>query len=401
MEPLNPLPSGITTRYATFNGINCHFLEASPTPATHEAPSNVEKAPLIVVLHGFPELAYSERKLLVPLAQAGYYVVAPDQRGLGRTFNIDETAPDSRTPFEEDLSPFRMINLVKDVLSLIHVLGYDHASAVVGHDFGSSLAGFCALIRPDIFRSVVMMSTPFPGAPSLPLESSSGPPSLGSMAARLQNQLAALTPPRKHYTMYYSTPDANKDMLDAPQGLPSFFRDYLYAKSGQWQGNSPHPLPSASATHLAELPHYYIMLRDQTMPEAVRGVQGKHEGCPAWLSEQELTVYVNEYSRRGFQAGLNWYRCATDPQWYSDLQIFAGKRITVPAMFISGEKDWGTYQNPGVAELMKEKICEKMDDEDFVLIEGAGHWVQQENSDAVVKHILRFLGKVEEVLSNE
>ncbi|KAK7462750.1 hypothetical protein VKT23_007335 [Stygiomarasmius scandens] len=394
VEPI-PLPPGIRARYVTLNGLNYHFLEASPAPIAAG-----EKPPLVVLLHGFPEIGFSQRRLLLPLAQEGYYVVAPDQRGFGRTVDTDETSMSSRISFEDDLSPFRMINLVKDILCLVYALGYDHTSAVVGHDFGSLVAGYCSLIRPDVFRSVVMMSAPFPGAPSLPLQSS-GQLSLGTMAALLEDKLAALTPPRKHYTMYFSTENANTDMLNAPQGLNAFFRDYFYAKSAQWEGNTPHPLASASASHLAELPHYYIMLRDQTMPEAVMSVRGVHEDDPAWLSDEELAVYVNEYSRRGFQGGLNWYRCLTDAKWSKDLQIFAGKQITVPAMFISGEKDWGTYQSPGVAEVMKKRVCKRMDDEDFVLIEGAGHWVQQENSDDVIKHLLRFFRKVEGSVSSE
>ncbi|KAF5368820.1 hypothetical protein D9758_002966 [Tetrapyrgos nigripes] len=391
-EPaVSPLPSGIRSRHLALHDLNLHILESSPEINPRPGSS---KPHLIILLHGFPELSFSWRKVMPPLSQAGYYVVAPDHRGIGRTTSVN--SPAGQISFDDDLTPFCMLSLVKDVVSIVYALDYDHVTALVGHDFGSLLAGYCALIRPDIFRSVVMMSAPFPGSPTLRIKSSPSHLSLGEMAARLQDQLATLIPPRKHYTMYYSTRDANAHLLRPPQGLRTFFREYYHAKSADWVANSPHPLPSASASALAELPHYYIMLRDQTMPEAVMNVRHLHEGVPAWLTDEELSVYVTEYSRTGFQGGLNWYRCATDAKWSSELEVFSGKRIAVPAMFISGEKDWGTYQSPGVAESMKERVCERMEDEDFVLIEGAGHWVQQEKSDAVVENLLRFLGKVED-----
>ncbi|KAK7044857.1 bifunctional epoxide hydrolase 2 [Favolaschia claudopus] len=373
------LSPGIQSRIVTINDLEMHILKASPPN------SSATSAPLIVLLHGFPELAYSWRKVLVPLSEAGYHVVAPDQRGYGRTKSIHAEYP---IKFEDDLTPFRMTNLVKDVVALVYTLGYQSAAAVVGHDFGASVAAFCALIRPDVFRSVVLMSSPFPGPPKLPANHASG-----TQVKQIEAAFAKLDPPRKHYTLYYSTPEANRDMMNAPDGLRAFLRDYYHAKSGDSEHNAPHSLKAPEAAVMAELPHYYVMRLDETMPQSVRGSRPLKQIVEGnlWLTEEELDVYVAEYTRTGFQGGLNMYRMATNPALSSDRELFYGMKIVVPAMFVAGKKDWGTYQLPGVVDVMREQACENM--KDFVLIDRVGHWVQQEQSGEVVKQILRFLGK--------
>src|SRR5215204_5891666 len=144
------LPQAIRPRFVhNNNGLRVHLLEAGFEESGR---------PCVVLLHGFPELAYSWRKIMLPLASAGFHVVAPDQRGYGRTTGWEDSY--------SDLTPFRMLNVVKDALALVFALGHRSVSAVIGHDFGSPAAAFCALARPDVFRSVVMMSAPFPGSPA-------------------------------------------------------------------------------------------------------------------------------------------------------------------------------------------------------------------------------------------
>jgi len=382
-----PLPPGITSKNLRVNDLDVHYLQASP-------PGVSDKTPLIILLHGFPELAYSWRKIMLRLSEAGYVVVAPDQRGYGRTTMLNSSGePTGPVQYADNLAPFRMFNLVTDVVLLVSALGYQSVAAVVGHDFGSLVAGFSALIRPDLFKSVVIMSAPFPGAPPFPSSTGNKSSSLVGPLA-INKQLAELVDPRKHYTMYFSTPTANSDMLHPPQGLYGFLSDYFYSKSADWPGNTPHRLPSASVESLATLPHYYIMLLEQTMPMAVKNAT--NEGTrplEAWLPREDLSFYVSEYSRTGFQGGLNWYRCMTDAKWTSDVLAFTGKRVTVPAMFLSGDKDWGVWQSPGALEGMKDRVCERMEEEDVVLIPDVGHWLQQEKSEAVVQHLLRFLAK--------
>ena len=156
-----PLPSSIRSRYVdNINGLRMHVLEAG---------FETRGRPCVLLLHGFPELAFSWRKVMPILAEAGYHVIAPDQRGYGRTTGWD---PD----YDGDLASFRLTNLVRDALGLVSAFGYRSVDAVIGHDFGSSVAAWCALIRPDVFRSVVMMSAPFGGPPPLPFNTIDGPP---------------------------------------------------------------------------------------------------------------------------------------------------------------------------------------------------------------------------------
>src|SRR6266446_1309285 len=163
------LPAGIRSRaVANVNGMTVHVLEAGFEESDR---------PAVLLLHGFPELAYSWRKVMLPLAAAGYHVVAPDQRGYGRTAGWDDS-------YEADLDPFRILNLVRDAIGLVAALGYRSVATVVGHDFGSPVAAWCALIRPDVFRSVVLMSAPFAGPPPLPFNTANeGAPGSASSAS--------------------------------------------------------------------------------------------------------------------------------------------------------------------------------------------------------------------------
>src|ERR1041384_4235587 len=146
------LPAGVRSRFLDgINGLRVHVLEAGFESAGR---------PCVLLLHGFPELAYSWRKVMPALAAAGFHAVAPDQRGYGRTTGWD-------ADYDGDWRACRMLNLVRDALGLLAALRIERVHAVVGHDFGSWVAGWCALIRPDVFRSVVLMSAPFSGAPAL------------------------------------------------------------------------------------------------------------------------------------------------------------------------------------------------------------------------------------------
>src|SRR5947209_1908361 len=151
--PAVPLPPGIRSRFVEdVNGLAMHVLEAG-----FETPDR----PCLLLLHGFPELAYSWRKVMLPLAAGGYHVVAPDQRGYGRTSGGD-------VGYDCDLRQYFPLALVRDALALVLALGRRHVAAVIGHDFGSPVAAWCALARPDVFRTVALMSAPFAGPPGFP-----------------------------------------------------------------------------------------------------------------------------------------------------------------------------------------------------------------------------------------
>jgi pimeloyl-ACP methyl ester carboxylesterase len=370
-----PLPSGIRSRFVEgINGLRLHVLEAG---------YETRGRPCVLLLHGFPELAFSWRKVMPALAEAGYHVIAPDQRGYGRSTGWD-------ADYDGDLNSFRLLNLVRDAVGLVSAFGYASVDAVVGHDFGSSVAAWCALVRPDVFRSVALMSAPFAGPPPLPFGTSDTPP-VAKPLDPVHRELAALPRPRKHYQWYYSTRQANADMQHAPQGVHDFLRGYYHHKSADWKANQPYPLQSWTASELAKLPTYYVMDLACTMAETVAAEMPSAAEivANAWLPDRELSFYSAEYARTGFQGGLQWYRCGTSGAFTPELETWSGRRIDAPSCFISGKQDWGTYQRPGVFEAMQASACSRMIG--CHLVDGAGHWVQQEQPGQVTRLLLQFL----------
>lgn len=368
------LPPGIRSRFVDgINGLRMHVLEAG---------FETKGRPGLLLLHGFPELAYSWRKVMPALAAAGYHVIAPDQRGYGRTTGWD-------ADYDGELNSFRLFNLVRDTLGLVSAFGYASVD-LAGHDFGSPVAAWCALLRPDVFRSVALMSAPFAGPPSLPFDTADAPPARAAVDP-VHRDLAALPRPRKHYQWYYSTREANADMQYAPQGVHDFLRAYYHHKSADWPGNRPYPLQGWSANELAKLPTYYVMDRDKGMAETVAEEMPSTTQIAAcrWLPDHELAFYGAEYARTGFQGGLQWYRCGTSGAFAAELETFSGRRIDVPSCFISGAQDWGIHQRPGAIEAMQATACTRM--LGCHLIDGAGHWVQQEQPEQVSRLLLQFL----------
>src|SRR5712692_11164326 len=376
------LPPGIRSRLVNnVNGMTVHVLEAG-----FEVPGR----PAVLLLHGFPELAYSWHKVMLPLAAAGYHVIAPDQRGYGRTTGWDDS-------YDADPDPFRILNMVRDAMGLVFALGYRSVAAVVGHDAGSPVASWSALIRPDIFRSVVLMSSPFAGAPSLPFDTANGAalPRPAITDDELDAELAKLDRPRKYYQNYQRKPGANEDMLHAPQGLHAFFRAYYHYKSADWKGNRPHPLKARTAEEMAQIPTYYVMEKDKGMAETVQPFMPSPSEIAAckWLTEDEVEVYATEYGRTEFTGALQGYRVrrGSDPKSLAEMRTFSGRSIDVPSMFIAGKSDWGVYQTPGAVDKMQASACTHM--VGFHLVEGAGHWVQQEQPEQVSGRLLAFLRK--------
>jgi pimeloyl-ACP methyl ester carboxylesterase len=376
--PAIPLPSGIRSGFVDdINGLRMHVLEAG---------YEIKGRPCLLLLHGFPELAFSWRKVMPALAAAGYHVIAPDQRGYGRTTGWDEN-------YDGDLASFRLLNLVRDALGLVSAFGYRSVDAIVGHDFGSSVAAWCALLRPDVFRSVALMSAPFAGPPPLPFDIADKPPT-PKRDDPVHRELAALPRPRKHYQWYYSTREANADMHRAGQGVHDFLRAYYHHKSADWKDNKPFALKSWTASELAKLPTYYVMDLARNMAETVAEEMPSATAIAAnqWLPDRELAFYSAEYTRTGFQGGLQWYRCGTSGAFTAELETYSGRSIDVPSCFISGKQDWGTYQRPGVYEAMQASACRRM--LGCHLVDGAGHWVQQEQPEQVSQLLLQFVKQI-------
>jgi pimeloyl-ACP methyl ester carboxylesterase len=370
------LPDGVRSRFVDdINGLRVHVLEAGFEGG---------RRPGLVLLHGFPELAYSWRNVMVPLAEAGYHVLAPDLRGYGRTTGWDDD-------YDGDLASFRRLNVVRDVLGLVSAFGYRSLS-VIGHDFGSPIAAWCAVVRPDVFTSVALMSAPFGGTASLPFDTADNPPRPSSPGPDLFEELARLPRPRKHYQRYYRTREANENMWRPPQGLHAFIRGYYHYKSADWTDNKPFRLASRTAAEMAKMPTYYIMDLADGMAETVAKnmPSAAQMAANTWLPDNELQVYAEEYGRTGFQGGLNHYRSGAIGA--PEQQLFAGRTIDQPSLFIAGASDWGSYQSPGALERMQNEACTDM--RAVHMVDGAGHWVQQEQPEETSRLLIEFLKSV-------
>lgn len=376
--PESLLPKGVRSRIVSGVGdLDMHILEAG---------FEENNRPAMVLLHGFPELAWSWRRLMPLLASAGYHVIAPDQRGFGRT----TLQPDA---YLTDLERYATGNLANDIFNLAAALGLSSLEALVGHDAGSIVAGFCALARPGMIRRLILSASPFGGAP----------PAGAPLPAPFLNhpvhvELARLACPRKHYQAYFSGPDANRDMWRPPQGIHRFLRGYYYQKSADWPGNSPHPLKGWTGAELARMPHYYCMPANSTMAEiaAADMPDAKEVATCAWLNEQDLAVAAAEFARTGFQPALNWYRSAlAEGMTARDLMPFQGRRLAIPVGFVAGSADWGPYQAPGLLDVMRDTLATRP--VSMFFIERAGHWVHQEQPERFAGAIFATLNAASQV----
>jgi pimeloyl-ACP methyl ester carboxylesterase len=325
----NNRDSSIRHRQVQVGDLSMHIAEAG-------------EGPLVLLCHGFPECWYSWRHQLTALAAAGYHVVAPDMRGYGRT-----DAP-------ERVDAYTILHLVGDMTGLLDVLGQKQA-VVVGHDWGLVVAWSAAMLRPDRFRAVVGMSVPF--FPRLPMK----PTAL----------MKAMAGERFFYILYFQEPGRAESELD-PRAA-EMMRGMLFTASGA--------IDPEHLRRMMQLPKTAKFLDGLVQPDTL----------PAWLSEEDLAVYVGEFERTGFRGGLNWYR-NFDRNWEL-LAPFADARITVPALFIGGASDAVvtgpelTGESPAVMALGS--FCDDLRGK--VLITGAGHWNQQEAPDETNAALLDFL----------
>jgi pimeloyl-ACP methyl ester carboxylesterase len=309
----------------------------SRTLATNGVELRITEAgdgPPVILAHGFPELGYSWRHQLPALAAAGFHAVAPDQRGYG----------DSSRP--EAIEDYDIVHLTDDLLGVLDDLGEERA-VFVGHDWGSMVVWQLALLHPERVAGVVGMSVPFlPRGPLPPIE---------LMRKAFGDNF--------FYILYFQEPGvADADLARDPAAT---MRRMLAGLSGDPVG------PGLSG--LAEPDGRGFVDR---LPEP--------DGLPAWLSQEELDHYVDVFARTGFTGGVNWYR-NFDRNWELTPQL-AGAKVTVPSLFIGGSRDPVLVMSPpGIMDGWLE------DHRGTVLVEGAGHWVQQEKPDEVNEALLSFL----------
>ncbi len=316
----------INHRSVETNGIKLHIAEAG-------------SGPLVVLCHGFPESWYSWRHQIPALADAGFRVVAPDQRGYG-----DSDAP-------ELVADYSILHLTGDIVGLVHALGEEQA-VVVGHDWGSPVAWACAQMRPDIFRAVASLSVAF---------SDRGP------IAPMQNA-RAMFGDRFFYQLYFQTPGVAEHELQ--HDIPATIRKMLFGASGaiERSGGSFGIEGAPPATS-------YMLER---MPDPGGDL-------PAWLTEEDIDYYVQEFTKAGFRGGLNWYR-NIDRNWELTA-AFQGRKIEQPALFIAGDRDVVPFSRD-IAKRMAQSVT---DVRDWVVLPGIGHWTQQEAATEVNEALLRFL----------
>jgi len=312
----------ITHRTIQTNGINMHIAEAG-------------SGPLVILCHGFPESWYSWRHQLSGLAEAGYHVVAPDQRGYGQTDK------------PEGIDKYTQLHMVGDIVGLLDALG-DKTATIVGHDWGAPVAWNAAMMRPDRFPAVIGMSVPF--GPRGDIKPTEG--------------MKMMFGDNFFYILYFQEPGVAEAELEAD--VDRTMRGILYGASGDAPRPAEAPAPRPAAT---------TKFTDGfAVPEKL----------PAWLTEEDAQFFVNEFKRTGFRGGLNWYR-NLDRTWEMTA-AWRGAKVTVPALFITGEKD-------GVRAFAPEAgIRDNVPNlKDLIVVPGAGHWVQQERPKEVNEALVKFL----------
>lgn len=294
------------------------------------------EGPLVVLCHGWPELWYSWRHQIRDLAAAGYRVVAPDQRGYGQTDR------------PEAIDQYTQLHLVGDMVGLLDALGAETA-VIAGHDWGAPVAWNCALLRPDRFPAVIAMSVPYgPRAPVRPTEG------LRMMAGE-----------NFFYILYFQEPGVAEAELEADVRA-SLRRIYYSASGSPPRGDQWRPALPKTAKFL-----------DATTDPAT---------LPDWLTEADLDFYTAEFQRTGFRGGLNWYR-NLDRTWEL-MAPWQGAKVTVPALFISGERD-GVRQFMGQAIAALPQHVPNL--RGTITLPGCGHWNQQERPTETTKAMLDFL----------
>ncbi len=318
-----------TQRIIKTNGINLNIMEQG-------------EGPLVIMCHGFPELAYSWRHQLSALADAGYHAVAPDQRGYGQS-----DIPDS-------IDDYHMLNLVGDIVGLVDALGEEKA-VITGHDFGALVAMHCALLRPDIFHAVILMSVPYS-----PRNWESTSPTDGMKMMAGDNEF---------YILYFQEPGKAEKDLDT-----------------NVRENTIKAFYSLSGDAIPEKRWRFLFNKGENFTDTIY----MPDSLPGWLTEEDVDFFAREFEKTGFGPAVNWYR-NFDRNW--ELTPFlSGAKIHQPSMFIAGAED-SVVAMMGPAIENQEATMPNLKKK--VLIPGAGHWVQQESSEEVNKLMIEFLKEIQ------
>jgi len=314
----------VTHRFIKTNNIEMHIAEQG-------------QGKLVILCHGFPESWYSWRHQLSALAEAGFHVVAPDQRGYGQT---------DRPAAIED---YNIFELVGDIVGLVNALGEEQAF-IVGHDWGAVVAWYCALLRPDIFRSLTLLSVPYQ------------PRTWDNI--RPTEAMKLMAGEQEFYQLNFQEPGKAEAELESD--VRTNILSMLYSASGD-----PPP-----AKRWRFLYNKSEKLTNRSLPDQL----------PTWLTEQDIDFFTSEFERTGFRGGLNWYR-NIDRNW--ELTHFlSGAKIYQPVLFVAGEVDAVITMYHEAFDNLEHNVPNL---KQKVLLPGAGHWIQQERSIEVNKLLIQFL----------
>ena len=294
--------------------------------------------PLVLLCHGFPESWYSWRHQLKALAQAGFHAVAPDMRGYGGT---DQPAQVER---------YTLLHLVGDMIALLDALG-ERTAVIAGHDWGAPVAWHAALMRPDRFRGIIALSVPYRPRGSV-----------APTSVMPQNSEASF------YQLYFQPQGVAEAELEADPRLS--IRKILCAG-----GSST----AASSAGVGMVPRSGGFLSRMLDPDTL----------PAWLSEADIDFYAQQFERSGFRGALNWYR-NIDRNWEL-MAPYAGASIGVPALYMAGDLDL-VLAFPRMKEVIADLARFVPHLRGSVILQGCGHWTQQERPQEVNRAMIDFLG---------
>lgn len=335
-------------RLVDVNGVRLHAVEQG-------------EGPLVILVHGFPELWYSWRFQMPAIAQAGYRVVAIDQRGYGRSSKFWQ--PDA----------YRIHPLVADLVGLVQALGESQA-ILIGHDWGAPVVWTAAWLHPEIFTGVMGMSVPFSGRGLIALP---GNPFGERPPHEIHRAISG--PDLDFYQVHFSALDGI--IVEIERDLRRWVRDLTWTASGAGIAGAGVDFSAGDPIELIRGSAFCLKpgerMCDRFMTPAV---------MPAWFTESDLDIYVDALERGGFSGPLSYYR-NLDNDWH-DLAPMQGKPMTVPAMFLGGEFDvgswWGTEAIARAPEVIPNWLGAR-------IVKGAGHWVQQEYPDETNAAVLDFL----------
>jgi len=321
--------TSLRTSYKDVNGARLSVVEAGDVGA-----------PIVMLCHGFPESAYSWRHQMQPLANAGYHVIAPNNRGYA-----DSSAP------TDDVTYYGIQHLTTDFVEIAEQYGQEQV-IYVGHDWGAFIVWELARLRPERVKAVVGVSVPYTQWPIAPIE-------------LLQKRYGD----RFFYMLYFQRLRDAENELEAD--VRNSLRRILWMASGEGARSATEPLPPMEGTG-------WLTHTEDPPP------------LPwSWLTEEDLNVYVDQFEQSGFFGPISYYR-NLDAN-YELLKEFTGERLTMPCFFIGGEKDLVIANNPTAISSMEKKVANL---QGSIVIPHVGHWIQQENPAAFNDALLSFLSEI-------